>query len=186
MERYQRAVAMAFLDDIYYHYYNSSKQKNLTLSLSSVFTQYESLRNEITSLFPYNLNDFIDKNDNNKNNDYDALIIKINKLIELYQQKLSLIYSSSISSSSFSKKNKKEKRSKKENIHENTNILFATNDITNKSISDNNDNGGNNKSVDLIYGNYGGFWPPQPVLKFIENCEIEDKEILESINYKSY
>jgi len=187
LERYQRAVAMALLDDIYYHYYNLSKQKNLTLSLSSVLTQYELLRSKKTSQFPQKSNDSIDNNENNKNNDCNFFIMEVNKLIELYQQKLSLIYTSSAVSSfsSFPRNSKKEKRNKKENIKENSNNVFVKRDITIENINNNNSNNSSN-CVDLVYGNYGGFWPPQPVLKFIENCELDDKDILESINYKSY
>ena len=177
LERYQRAIAMAFLDDIYYHYYNISKQKNLSLSLPSVSNQYEFLRNEITSQFPLKSNNSID-NENNEvnNNNFDDFIKEINKLIELYQQKLSLIYSPSVTLSSSSLKNDKK---------ENTNKLFTENNINIDSNNNYNNNNSNNNCVDIIYGNYGGFWPPQPVLKFIENCDMDDKEILESI-YKSY
>jgi len=122
-------------------------------------------------------------NDNEKNNNINVFIVEVNKLIELYQQKLNLIYSSSVSS--LSKNNKKEKRNKKINIKENSNNTFTKNDITIENTGNNNNNHSSN-CVDMVYGNYGGFWPPQPVLKFIENCELDDKELLEPINYKSY
>jgi len=163
MERYQRAIAMALLDDIYYHYYNITKKQNLTLSLSQISSQYKSLKNEINT--HYQTKNIESKNksiDDNKN------IEKLNKLIKDYQNKLSLIYTKN--SQSVSSLNNNKKRAKRKNVSTKDDEI---------DLSDNDD-------TDNIYGNYGGFWPPQPVLGFIECCELDDKEILESINYKSY
>jgi len=161
MERYQRAIAMALLDDIYYHYYNLSKKQNMSLSLSQVSNQYKYLKNEINTHYQKKNTESSDKSvDDNKN------VEKLNKLIKDYQNKLSLIYTKNPQSSS-SYKRKKVKR-KSVNIKDEETSLNE------------------NEDSDNIYGDYGGFWPPQPVLGFIECCELDDKEILESINYKSY
>lgn len=231
IERYQRAISMALLDDIYYHYYSISKQQqqkylieskltdNTTLSeipkdsspsspLLSILEKNKTLKKEMISQFPINsvhqtnIMNTINKRDttsiiNSNNNGYS--IEDINKLIEQYQNKLSKIYTSSLISQHSSPLPGKKKKGRNRQNHHNKKIFVYKNPDPGKdniSIQTNEKNKFDNKflnpnvsfdtTLDPVYENYGGFWPPQPVQAFLENSDPEDTEIRQSIYYRAF